>query len=62
MRVQASLEQVAEFYRSRGFKVVRNPVGLTVTPAAGDGILQVLPGEGRFLDLYFIARTRAPEP
>jgi hypothetical protein len=61
--VEASLEEVIEFYSRRGYKVVRNPKGASVFPRSGDGILQILRGEGRKLRLVVISETtRASDP
>jgi hypothetical protein len=51
--VEASLEEVIEFYSRRG----------SVFPRSGDGILQILRGEGRKLRLVVISETtRASDP
>jgi len=60
--VEVGLDDVLEFYKRQGCRVVRNPVGATVYPREGDGILQVVPGKGRKLELMFIPATRLPEP
>jgi len=58
--VEASLEDVMEFYRKRGYRVVRNPKGASVFPRSGDGILQILQGKGRKLRILAITQTTDP--
>ncbi len=58
--VEASLEEVMEFYRKRGYKVVRNPKGASVFPRSGDGILQILRGKGRKIRILAITQTTNP--
>lgn len=60
--LEASLEEVMEFYRKRGYRVVRNPKGASVFPRSGGGILQVLRGKGRKLRLLAITESTAQTP
>ncbi len=59
--IEASLEDVMDFYRKRGYKVVRNPKGASVFPRSGDGILQILRGKGRKIRIMAITGTTNPE-
>ena len=58
--VEASLEDVMDFYRKRGYRVVRNPKGASVFPRSGDGILQILRGNGRKVRILAITETTRP--
>jgi hypothetical protein len=55
--LEASLEEVMEFYSKRGYRVVRNPKGASIFPHSGEGVLQVYRIEGRKVRLLYITRT-----
>lgn len=59
--VEATLDEVMEFYSKRGYRVVRNPKGASVFPRSGDGILQILKGKGRKLRILAITQTTNPD-
>jgi len=52
--IEAGLGEIMEFYRARGYRVVRNPRGATIYPKQGEGLLQVLPQSGRKVRLLFL--------
>ncbi len=59
--IAASLEDVIAFYGKRGYEVERNPAGATVRARDGEGLLQVLAGPNRKLELLVFTQTRVPE-
>jgi hypothetical protein len=59
--IEADIDDVMDFYRKRGYKVVRNPKGASVFPRSGDGILQILRGKGRKVRILAITETTNPD-
>jgi hypothetical protein len=59
--LQATLEEVMEFYKKRGYRVTRNPRGATVQPRDRDGLLHILPGQGRKLKLLFVTESTSSQ-
>lgn len=59
--IVASLEDVIDFYRKRGHDVERNPAGATVRAKDGEGLIQVLAGPNRKIELLVFTQTRVPE-
>ncbi|MBM4353099.1 MAG: hypothetical protein FJ109_04775 [Deltaproteobacteria bacterium] len=57
----ASLEDVIEFYRKRGYEVERHPAGAMVRSKDGEGLLQILAGKNRSVELLVLTQTQMPE-
>ena len=57
--LEASLEDIMEFYSKRGYRVVRHPKGATVYPRKGEGLLQIVKSGGRKWKLMFITSMKS---
>ena len=57
--LEASLEDIIDFYAKRGYRVVRNPKGATVYPRDGNGLLQIVKSDGRRWKLMFATALKA---